>query len=423
MTEDCQSLTTLLYQLRNKIDGFRILMEEKQYGQARTQAQIIDGILKEKAEQLDRDHVGLRVRLSKELDLSHVGDFHDGWALATRESDGKEVYVSQVGQFLKDETGRIYEFEPGKADRFSEGIAAAIVGEYVIYIEPDGYRIPGEFKTEQGRTNPQDFRFSGGISEPVKTTGNIRIFIDQNGKEQPGLGTYFGAVMRFSNDGLAKCEWKTNFTQPSGTFGFVFKNGMHLRVGNQEGFVNVTEFSEGYAWVKKDYNSDWQIIDKSGKFIKFEERLASGNITTEVRTSPDSIPHEFHNGWSKVVHPGAEVYFINPNADSLRCEHDADTGQFTNFNVAADFQENMCVVRQNSGEGFKIMDTNGKYLRDKNDKIIELFDVRSKDPNKTDAGFSDGLIECKFLINSSRVKCPWVYMDKRGRVVKFGKKK
>ncbi len=367
------------------------------------------------AEHLMPDNLGIRIELSKKLDLSFIGDFHDGWALATHKSDNKDCYVNRVGEFLRDEAGQVYEFEHGMADRFSNGIAVGLKSNRAFFIKTDGSQIPpGRFTTKQDLTDkPQDYRFLGGFIKCIESGTHFgrQSFINIQGEIQTQLKDKVG-IQRFTADGLAKFDRRTTI----GGQGFFEKHGNVLQVeGTNSVFSEVTEFSEGYAWIKQDNHSDWQLIDTSGHYVPYIETL-SGESST-IKVFENDIPGDFHNGLARIIRPGKAVWFLYIENRCLRSEFCPPMEHFSNFDVAADFQEGLAIVRENSGEGFRIMNTEGKYLRDKSGQIIELFDVDSEDVNKTKAGFCDGLLKCRFTIGSD-----WVYINKLGQIVKFGNK-
>ena len=349
----------------------------------------------------------LRVELSQELDLSHVGDFYDGWAVAVR--DGLNVYVNKDGEFLRGEDGEILEFVYEYADRFSEGIAATIRDGKLVFIRIDGSFISGNFS--YSIDIPWHYRFAAGIACARPEDKGFPKYINKDGIFPENLNRRVRWASRFSEDGYAAPDLLDN-SQPK-AWSFVNQSGENLTVEDGcEYFPAVVNFSEGYAWVKavlSNGEKEWRVIDTGGKY----QRNILGIITRIFQADRVSV-RPFKCGWGRVEdNVTKRSQFFSPQREVLVDENGNNL-----FESAQDFSEGYSIVKIDGQ--YQLLGMDGRYMRDEDGEIVAFRNIKAFYKG-TYIGFEDGLINIVIKKDNPSDE-RWQYMDHRGRIVEFGNK-
>jgi len=326
----------------------------------------------------------LRLEISKKLDLHHLGDFHDGWALGTT-PEAKKCFVNKQGdQMIDPETKNPYVFE--LADRFSEGFAAVYCywDGKIRFLKTDGTFLPGEFYYEVDWP-----RFSNGYAAVQKTsiewgylytTGNYQKADDQVTK-----------LWNYTKEGFARRSVTVGNNVQATRFHFYDKDNNQLDIEIEQGLVQASDFSEGYAPVMYAAPSyAWSFVDTEGKLYR------KGTEIVKLRNAADINPQRF--GWFKFRTFDDNFGFVNLKGETLKDE-------FGNrlFRVVTDFSDGLAIVTRDNKT--YAMDTTGKYLRGEDGKILEF---------NYGEGFEDGV--ALISLNSGEF---W-YLTKKGKLIKFG---
>ncbi len=319
--------------------------------------------------------------------------------------------------------GRILVIDPGKADRFSEGVAAVNRLGKITFLRTDGTVILR--KLTSADDDPRQYRFHLGMT--AIPDGMISKIIDKDG--QP-VETFAGQKKRFSNfsdDGIVRFQQTKNggFGKVEQTYGFCTETGESLVTENgQSEFEKATDFSEGLAWIYRKRQLEnygmtysrkyWELIGSDGKPRKYlADNLLGKFHPIELKDEyEEKTPSEFHDGWSRVSGKNSS-YYISPKNYNLTDESAERYSSCTYFEVASDFSEGIAVIKKKDEEGYYLINKRGKYLRNKG-KIIRLLGVDKS--NDIPVSFKDGLIRCKTTESSDQ----WIYLDHWGKPVEFG---
>ncbi|MCX6808294.1 MAG: WG repeat-containing protein [Candidatus Berkelbacteria bacterium] len=328
-----------------------------------------------------------RVNLSNKLDLSYVGDFYDGWALAKK--GGMKVFVNTKGDFLLGQDGKPLEFTA--ADRFSEGLAAVRVDGKLRYLKLDGTLLPNEYTPMHG--DLEYLRFSEGFAPIVPNRGtDQKLYLRRDGTEMLMPDSMI-SLGHFGKEGYALIYFK------DASYQFMSPLGLILEAQNgSTRFRSAAAFSDGYAPVKT--SEGWSFMDRRGKFRKGK----SGKELVLTDRNIDGIGSQ-RDGWFWVRVEEDKQKFVNLDGDYFVDEFGRDK-----FDAASSFSEGFALIYTDNpdGKGVKhsFVDVNGKYLRGKDGKILEFDHARE---------FDDGLIRVRDELSSAK------YIDHNGREINFGK--
>jgi len=387
---NCNELTTFL----QKVLDNRDLIFEPKDGQLEETVELKDEIEKVVEENTPYNrNLRLRVELSERLKLNYVGDFHDGWAVATNRRN-KWVFVDKEGDFLTHAEGDIWEFDD--ADQFSEGVAAVEVDGHIRYITTSGIFFSGTYS--KGSANLAFRRFSNGVAR-VDIEDTQKYFHKRDGSPLINLGDAYSYVGKMSAEGLARFVKKTTDKQ-----GFLDKRGREwarLPVFS-ENILAVTAFSEGYAAIRHKNITDsktwWSFIDSIGNFYN--------NVLKEIHLDGEEIEvmDSLDCGWFMCIFKGGRQYgYVNLNGEFLKSEDSKDR-----FEGAFHFYEGLArvfVTNDQNRHVTRFINTRGKYLRDEDDNILEF-------TKATD--FNDGLANVIFDNGDQ------YYLTKTGDLIRFG---
>jgi|GEM_PF-493825 len=417
---NCKELTTFLQRVLKNRDLFVDPGENFDDTQA-----LIDEI-REIAEHYMPYNLGLRLEISRCLNLSYVGDFYDGWALAIR--NGLNVFVNKEGELLKGKDKKVLEFAAGYADRFSEGIAAVIIGGKLRFLKTNGTFIRGNFENKFDK--PEEYRFSGGIGMVyLADSMTYPHFINKDGVIINSLEK--SLQMTKFTDGYSRFfHFSTTSTVQHNSYGYIKKDGDKLALEDGKQYLeNAQEFSEQLAWVQIEVDPKlnkkaWRLIDINGKYKKFLADYLLGRWSDISLNPEEKTPEEFHSGLSQVVVKARGVYFMDQEMHYLIAEDEKTpfgTTSRSYFQTASSFCDDFAVVTRDHTKGYHVLvrkNLGGKYLRDENGRIVTVGLV-DLDRRGRPAGFTDGLLKCVPNVKSGEPGS-WQYMDTAGRIVKFG---
>lgn len=343
-------------------------------------------------------NLGLRSLLAKRLNLSYVGDFHNGWAIAKNKEGGWQSFINQSGEFIKDEHGNVLRFVD--VDVFSDGIAAVQLAENggkVKFLRSDGTFLVIESELHISLSLN---RFSEGYTR-ITNLGS-EILVDAEGNEvrrhiqtkESGFHEGFTVIV--------PAEKKNDYYQ------FLNKSGKILNTEDGiDHFDQANNFSDGIAPVR--IGQKWHFIDHSGNYLRNQDGDKISFDFNEIL-----FISRLSEGWFYARTKDLSYIFMNKDLQILKFED----GQEKFTNNATYFSEGWALVvydiRINGWrvETKRFIDKNGKFLRDEAGKIIDF---------GSGSNFVDGLALVHFRepIDSSGNRT--AYLDCEGRIVEFGK--
>lgn len=405
---NCKELTTFL----QKVLDQRELIENPVENFERTERFIAE--IESVYEKFETYHYGLRIRLSKEHNLSYVGEFHDGWATACpdiNDHTSHYYFMNMQGELLRGEDGAILDFP--LADRFSEGIAAVYTKEGdQRFIRTDGTFLSGVYKRTPVSADLKKRRFVSGRALVQADNGkevyiNVECVSIHGDLEVP--------ITPFSDDGYAMVSAVTKYGRTTTEFMSTEGWGDFLNIEDRS-YVPLANFSEGYGIVGKTedggQNYNIRLIDTNGRFV----RDAEGKILSRCIDMRDSEIYPFHNGYVAFVVNNNTFFFIDK---TMNYSFKDETGESVFYRVVGgsqhSFEDGLMPVRIKNDDGtetVRVLMSNGKYLRyfegDKKGEIIEL--------DRNAGGFNEDGLARTYV--DGFVLSQWI--DRKGRVVPFG---
>ena len=354
-------------------------------------------------------HYNFRVRLSREHNLSYVGEFHEGWAIAEpdiNDHTSHYCFINMQGEFLRGEDGEILDFP--LADRFSEGIAAVNTREedYQRFIRTDGTFLNGFYK----RTISSDIekhRFVSGRALVQRKDGE-EVYI--NSLCTLIHGTFDKPLTPFSNDGFAMVSAAYAWGEVEK---FKSKGGDYLTL-EDDSYKSISNFSEGYGIVGKTedggQNYDIRLVDTNGRFV----RDGNGKIVSRYLDMRDRKIYPFHNGYATIVVGDSTFFFLDKAMNYSFADETGETVFYCTIGQHS-FEDGLMPVRvkqEDGTENVRILKSDGKYLRfcegEKKGEIIEL--------DKNTGGFNEDGLARAYV--EGYIFEQWI--DRKGRVVLFG---